>query len=173
MNIKTVTVDVRDDIRAGREPLSKIMNAAAALGAEEHLRLIAPFEPVPLFRVMEKLGFRHTGRSTASGDWEILFTRQRVPQSAETAPPVVAKGSRNMLAVKGAQVVEIDARGLEPPQPMVKILEALADLPAGTELCARTDRRPMHLYPQIEARGFTGETKEQSDGSFLTHIRRS
>ena len=76
MSNKTVTVDVRDDIRSGREPFSRIMNAAAAMQADERLLVIAPFEPVPLFRVMEKQGFVHNGQATAFGDWEILFTRQ-------------------------------------------------------------------------------------------------
>jgi uncharacterized protein (DUF2249 family) len=65
----------------------------------------------------------------------------------------------------------VDARGLEPPQPLVAILEALGRLPQGGVLQARTDRRPMHLYPQLEARGFTGTSQEQDDGSFITHIR--
>ena len=53
---------------------------------------------------------------------------------------------------------------------MVKILETLVALPAGAELRARTDRRPMHLYAQLEERGFAAATEEQPDGSFLTHI---
>ena len=67
----------------------------------------------------------------------------------------------------------LDARGLEPPQPLVVILEALASLPDGEEMHARTDRRPMHLYALLEQRGFTGETEEQHDGSFITTIRRA
>jgi uncharacterized protein (DUF2249 family) len=67
--------------------------------------------------------------------------------------------------------VELDARGLEPPQPMVKILEALAALPEGGELRAHTDRRPIHLYSHLEERGFSGDSEEQNDGSFITHIR--
>ena len=70
-------------------------------------------------------------------------------------------------------VVTVDARGLEPPQPLVVILEALANLAEDGEMCAHTDRRPMHLYAQLEERGFTGETKEQNDGSFITTIRRA
>ncbi len=71
-----------------------------------------------------------------------------------------------------ARIIEVDARGLEPPQPMVVILEALSALPKDAELRARTDRRPMHLYAHLEARGFVGETEAHSDGSFVTHIRR-
>ncbi len=69
--------------------------------------------------------------------------------------------------------VTVDARGLEPPQPMVVILESLADLASGAALRAITDRRPMHLYALLEQRGFTGETEEQHDGSFITTIRRA
>lgn len=68
---------------------------------------------------------------------------------------------------------EVDARGLEPPQPLVTILEAAATLPAGAELRARTDRRPLHLYAQLERRGLVGTTREEPDGTFLTHIRRA
>ena len=70
-----------------------------------------------------------------------------------------------------AEVIELDARGLEPPQPLVTILEAVTTLSPGAMLRARTDRRPMHLYAQLEERGFTGDSQEQADGSFITHIR--
>ena len=70
------------------------------------------------------------------------------------------------------QLIELDARGLEPPQPRQKILEALATLPDGVTLATRTDRQPLLLYPMLEQRGFAYETNPQSDGSHLTHIRR-
>jgi uncharacterized protein (DUF2249 family) len=170
LNNHTVTVDVRDDIRSGREPFSKIMSAVAALRADEQLRLLAPFEPAPLFRVMAKQGFLHTAQPIASGDWEVIFARDLAGQSAQSEP--ATRSHSSVAGLVTSEVVEVDARGLEPPQPMVKILESLATLPAGVPLHARTDRRPMHLYSQLEERGFTAETKEQSDGSFLTYIRR-
>ncbi len=168
---KIRTVDVREDIRNGGEPFSKIMSAVAALQADERLLLIAPFEPLPLFGVLAKQGFQHTSRPLESGDWEVLFTRQpTTPPTAAAQIPNTRVSSNDAVSTE-ENVVDLDARGLEPPQPLVKILEALAALPTGTELHARTDRRPMHLYPQLEERGFTAETLEQTDGSFLTQIR--
>lgn len=67
----------------------------------------------------------------------------------------------------------VDARGLEPPGPMIRILEALASLPEGATLQARTDRRPIHLLAQLEARGYEATTLGQPGGSFLTEIRRA
>jgi uncharacterized protein (DUF2249 family) len=77
---KTVTVDVREDIRRGREPFSKIMSAAAALVDGQDLVLIAPFEPLPLFGVLAKQGFQHRSREVAEGQWEVLFSRARIPK---------------------------------------------------------------------------------------------
>ncbi|HEU5070977.1 MAG TPA: DUF2249 domain-containing protein [Verrucomicrobiae bacterium] len=169
---KTVTLDVREDIRCGREPFSKIMSTVAALNADEQLLLIAPFEPAPLFAVLGRQGFQHRSQSVANGDWEVLFTRQAGP--AASAPPAATPPPcPERAALKAdADVLEVDARGLEPPQPLVKILEALATLPDGATLNARTDRRPMHLYAQLEERGFTGTSAAQSDGSFITQICR-
>jgi len=167
MNPKTETVDVREDIRSGREPFSKIMSAAARLQPDQELLIIAPFEPTPLFSVMKKQGFSYTAKPTPTGDWEVLFTRQ-----AETAPAVDRPPQIRETVAPITQVVEVDARGLEPPQPMVKILEALAGLPQGAPLDACTDRRPVHLYSVLEELGFTADTEELTNGSYLTHIRR-
>jgi hypothetical protein len=108
---------------------------------------------------MARKGFQHQARPTAGGDWEVLFSR-----ATQDAHPT--------SAASGPAFLQVDARGLEPPQPLVTILEALATLPPAAGLRARTDRRPMHLYAQLEARGFVGETQEEEDGSFITRIRR-
>ena len=71
-----------------------------------------------------------------------------------------------------ATVIELDARGFEPPQPLMKALEAVATLPAGATLRLHTRWRPALLYAELEKRGFIGESEEQSDGSYLTNIRR-
>ena len=69
------------------------------------------------------------------------------------------------------RIIELDARGLEPPQPLMKILEAVATLSEGTIIRAHTKWRPALLYAQLEERGFIGESEEQPDGSYITHIR--
>ncbi|HKW28046.1 MAG TPA: DUF2249 domain-containing protein, partial [Verrucomicrobiae bacterium] len=147
------------------------MNAVGQLHPEQKLLLIAPFEPAPLFSVLARQGFDHASKQTQSGDWEVLFSRHDKAEAIGEGlnPPTPPAGSSS--GNKSSETFEVDARGLEPPQPMVKILETLAALPEGAELRARTDRRPMHLYTRIETRGFKGETEEQTDGSFLTHIR--
>jgi uncharacterized protein (DUF2249 family) len=168
MSDVTVTLDVREDIRKGRDPFARIMETVARLKGDERLRLIAPFKPVPLFGVMAQRGFSAEARPGQSGDWEVLFARS----SGAATPPEKAPATAPSPC-GGASVIEVDARGLEPPQPLVVILEALARLPEGAAMRARTDRRPLHLYAHLEERGFSGETEEQSDGSFVTTIHRA
>ena len=174
MSRQIVTLDVREDIRNGREPFAKIMQTVASLKNDEQLLLIAPFEPVPLFALLAQRGYFHQSKPTPTGDFEVLFTLGSATSAGSevsAARPQPAPGATSRSCT-GTPVIEVDARGLEPPQPLVKILEVLATLPEGTRLRARTDRRPMHLHPQLEERGFVGESAEQQDGSFVTHVRR-
>jgi uncharacterized protein (DUF2249 family) len=169
MSEKVVTLDVREDFLNGREPFSRIMGAVAKLLPDEKLRLIAPFEPKPIFPVLGNQGFDHESKRIQSGDWEVLFTRRSGMATSFVPPTHPHCGAAK---TEPTEILDVDARGLEPPQPMVKILEAVAALPVGAELRAHTERRPMHLYAQLEERGFVGESGEQNDGSFITKICR-
>jgi len=165
MDKRIVTVDVREDIKNGREPFLRIMQAVSVLPADQKLLLITPFEPVPLYNVLGQRGFSHESRMVDEDVWEVLLERTPEATAPKPPPPI------NRKSGKVTGFVELDARGLEPPQPLVTILEALTGLPTGKGLRARTDRRPMHLYEKLEERGFAAESEEQSDGSFITFIR--
>ena len=67
--------------------------------------------------------------------------------------------------------IQLDNRGLQPPEPMVRILAALGELGAGDEVVALMDREPMLLYRELERRGFTWEFGGGDDGYVLT-VRR-
>ena len=176
-----VEVDVRDDLRNGREPFSRIMAATEALGDDEVLHLRATFEPVPLFRVMERRGFAHVARHNGPEDWSIWFHRpDDAPVQGATAgiseppPPIGAAASAVTSAEQVAErEVVLDVRGLEPPQPMVRTLEALEALPAGATLIQRNDRVPQFLLPILAERGFAYEVDTSSPDAVVVRIRRA
>jgi uncharacterized protein (DUF2249 family) len=153
-----INLDVREDLSQGREPFSRIMAAVATLKPGQRLRVIAPFEPAPLYAVLKGHGFSHATRPQSDGSVEVMFEQTSGRHYGRSEP--LAKGP-----------LKVDARGLEPPEPMVRILEALAVLPRGSTLLAHTDRSPVHLRPHLEDRGFIGESDPQPDGSCLTTIR--
>ncbi|MCB9740744.1 MAG: DUF2249 domain-containing protein [Deltaproteobacteria bacterium] len=71
-----------------------------------------------------------------------------------------------------ADAVFLDNRGLEPPMPMVRTLEAYERLAPGERLRIHNDRVPVYLLPQLEARGASYEIDERLDGDAIVTIRR-
>ena len=162
------TLDVRPILKSGGEPFSVIMQTVTALEPGQGLRLLATFEPVPLFKLLGGQGFSQESRQTGPGDWEILFTR--VDRGAgKTAPattirPAVADEAWN------APTAQLDNRGLMPPEPMVHILEKLEQMGPGEVLEAFNDREPLFLYPELQKRGHAFKT-EQLSGYYRLLIR--
>jgi len=67
---------------------------------------------------------------------------------------------------------ELDVRGLEPPAPMMRIMESLSRAP-GEPLRVRIHREPIPLYELLAERGFAWRTTPLEDGSFEVLIERS
>jgi hypothetical protein len=168
---KIVKLDLRQDMREGREPYSKLMVAVFRLRKGEMFQVVAPSKPEPIFPFMASNGFSHTETVTPDGDWEVLF----IPED-ELPSPKVKKTSRSPADGKcscgcGRALIEVDTCDFrKTPQPLTLILERLKTLPKDAELKARTRRRPFRLYAHLDERGFVGRTIEQDDGTFVTFI---
>ena len=159
-----VHLDLREDIRRGQEPFARIMATVKALGPEQALVLRAPFEPVPLLAALGKRGFAHWREQGAPDDWTVWFYR-------EPSAPAAVAGAPGAPAADGDMAV-LDVRGLEPPEPMVQILERLDTLAPGQRLVVLHERRPMLLYPQLDERGFLHDTEEVEPGLVRIVVRR-
>jgi hypothetical protein len=89
-----VEVDVRDDLRNGREPFSRIMAAAKDIPADGELLLRAIFEPAPLYAVMQRHGFSHRAEQVGEGDWCIWFRRDGAVSPIEVIAGTSCRGAR-------------------------------------------------------------------------------
>lgn len=190
-------LDVREDLRSGREPFSRIMGALREVPPGGALCLRALFEPVPLYAVMAKQGLAHHTERLGPDDWRVWFYGSEAdavagsppaaggpaPGVSEGAPPAgrhpAAGPDRPDPSAAGEgsgsadDVVILDVRGLEPPEPMVRTLAALESLPSGGTLVQINARVPQFLLPRLEERGFTYEVREQEPGLVRLFIRRS
>ncbi|MCZ7624570.1 MAG: universal stress protein [Candidatus Methylomirabilota bacterium] len=162
---RRVTLDVRDQVRAGQEPFQRIMQTVMSLRDDQVFTLYNIFEPIPLYGVMAQRGFAHWTQKRGPEDWCITFYRTDACSAAAPAPAAASRP-----APPTGDAIVVDARGLEPPQPMAKILENLPRITAGGQILAMTDRRPMLLYPKLEERGFSFSTEETTNGWFETRI---
>ena len=62
-----------------------------------------------------------------------------------------------------SETINLDVCGLEPPEPMERVLEALSTLEAGDRICMLIDREPRPLYPILVRNNFSYETKTRDD----------
>jgi hypothetical protein len=154
---RRMTFDVRDELARGIAPFGRIIAAAHELPPGHALVLRVPFEPSPLYRVLGRRGFAHWTERHAPDDWRAWFWR-------DGAPPSPAGGRVTHV---------IDVRGLAPPQPVARVLERLQSLGPDETLAVLLECRPLFLYPQLEARGFTHETDEPASGLVRIRIRPS
>lgn len=66
----------------------------------------------------------------------------------------------------------IDARGLEPPEPFERAIEALANLEAGQQFTLLLDRMPHPLIRMLERDGYRHEVTFRDDGTVALIIGR-
>jgi len=65
----------------------------------------------------------------------------------------------------------IDARWLEPPEPMERVMQALAQLHPGQYIRMLLHREPFPLYPILESGGYSHAARIQADGTYEILIR--
>jgi hypothetical protein len=159
-----IRLDVRPVITAGQEPFAAIMKAAAQVGEGGMLLLDAPFDPAPLRRVLAGKGFTSQGRHIAEGHWRIAFRRGAAPATA----PAPRRTGELWAEADGAH---LDVRGLEPPEPLVKIL-SIIDSGRMDALTVHHERDPVFLYPELEARGWVCRITAEIPGEVRLKLSR-
>jgi uncharacterized protein (DUF2249 family) len=75
-SVAPLELDVRPLFAAHRPPLPAILDAVTRLVPGQDLRLLAPFEPAPLYQLLGGQGFVHEARVRPDGSWEITFRRR-------------------------------------------------------------------------------------------------
>ncbi len=72
-----------------------------------------------------------------------------------------------------ADEIVIDARWLEPPEPLEKVLQTLATLRPGQSIRLLLHREPFPLYALLAERGYRHASSMEADGSYTIRIRKA
>jgi uncharacterized protein (DUF2249 family) len=160
--MKPLILDVRPIFKQGGSPCEPIDQAVASLKKGQDFVLLVPFEPTPLFAKLARQGFRHESKQLEDGAWSITFQKKD-----EENKKILEK--EGMPSEKNRDL-HLDTRGLEPPEPLVKTIEALKQLGKKSKLFMHSDRKPMHLFTQLDERNVAYDCTEQPDHSFITKI---
>lgn len=164
-------LDVRPLLEAGQDPFNRILQEVKALGPGQVLRLINDFEPLPLIQLLGKQGLESWTEVMPDGVYRTYFHRGTHTRLPEPAPPADNDFTARVQQFAG-RTRTIDVRHLEMPLPMLTILEALEELPAGHALYVHHKRIPVFLLPELEERQFQYRAQELGEGNVKLFIFR-
>jgi len=176
MNQNSVPIDpARFDVREipCRVKHAQIFQRWVDLPVGRYFVLVNDHDPVPLYYQFEaQFSGAFTWEYLVRGpeEFQVKITRLAATSFEPRPDPFRVKNSE--LPLSSDRIQEIDARGLEPPEPLMLILNTLESLPAGQSLRAVTDREPCHLFGEAERRGFSHDCKQRPDGHWSTLLSR-
>ena len=139
-------LDVRPVLARGEHPLAEALATVEALEEQGLLELVAPFEPRPLMAKLREAGCEVTSARQGDGTWLVR-------------------------AGKGGLAPLEDYAELAPPEPMERVLAAVAALPPGAVFVARLPRDPLLVKPHLEARGLAWQVAVRPDGTAVLWVR--
>lgn len=156
-------LDVRPVIESGKDPFTLITGKIKDLKSGQVLQLINSFEPAPLIHILSKQGFEYYVEHV---DHNLVYTYFYKNADAALPDEQDVKSGQDWEQVFQRfenNLVVIDVRHLEMPQPMLAILGALDELLPGKALFVYHKRIPVFLLPELQDRQFDYRIKEISD----------
>lgn len=72
--------------------------------------------------------------------------------------------------MNASRIVDLDVRGLEPPEPMERALHAAASLAPDQELHLLIHREPFPLYEMLDTMGYRHQTHAEANGNYVVII---
>lgn len=154
-------LDVRPMLEQGGEPFQAIMAAAREVEPGTKLVLEVLFEPIPLYKVLGKQGFLAWCERLGERHYRVHFYRQEVRQGQGVAAGPASLSEEDWRDYQAEVFIE---ENLEPPLPMMRVLEALARLRPGEKLLVHHVRRPVHLLARLEEEGHAYLLKDLGPG---------
>lgn len=163
---KLVKLDVRPTINSGADPFSEIMAVIKTLQGGQILKIINVFEPIPLMNVLEKKGFESFTEKVESNEFHTYFKKTEVINYTENYDTELSSLDNfdTKMVDFGSNLVEIDVRHLEMPEPMITILNTLTTLPENHALFVHHKKVPQFLLPELKTRNLQWLIKEIEEG---------
>lgn len=180
------TLDVRPILANNEDPFLIIQKSLKECNSQEALEVVASFKPLPLIKMQEKNGF-DCYHYEEDGVHHTFFKQSDITDSDQASKDSNEKNSNNAEVKEftlfvneeefnqkenqfGDQILTVDVRNLEMPQPMITILNELADLKEGTALKVFHKKVPQYLIPELEEKGFKTYIQEVEEGNVLLLI---
>jgi len=171
---KVITLDVRPFLAKGEDPFNILQKALVKLQKSEVLEVLIDFEPIPLIRIQEKRGFV-TLSVVEDGLYHTYFKagesgKEEVPITEDPYKTVSEEEYNELIEAYPGEMITIDVRDLEMPEPLIRILEAIENLEENTGLKIFHKRIPQHLLPELESKNLNTVICPITEGNVMLFI---
>jgi len=169
-----LSLDLRPLLAAGTDPLQGVVEQAGRLPSGARLELEAPFNPLPLRRVLGQMGFSSKAEKLADGHWRISLERDGAGEVVNSPSPEDCRGlTPGAPTWQDGQGLHMDVRGLPMPLPMLAILRLVGSLEGDQTLLVHHDREPVFLIPELAEIGWSLEPQSKgAAGELIFLVRR-
>jgi uncharacterized protein (DUF2249 family) len=154
-------LDVRPIISSGADPFKDIMSAVKNLTDGNILVIKNSFKPVPLYTVMEKKGFSNY-TEFSDNCYTVYFYKAVNNSNNSSVNSLQERIDENAFE----NILEVDVHDLQPPEPMLKILETLSQIDEKTVMLVYHHREPVLLYPKLEERGYRAYCEKIGENNY-------
>lgn len=174
MSESILTLDLRPILASGTDPLKGVTEEGGRLPVGARLELHAPFNPLPLRRVLGQMGFSSRAEKLADGHWRVDLVRDGQGEVCNEAGPEDCAGLPPGVPVwQDGDALHMDVRGLDMPLPMMAVLRLAGSLNGDETVILHHDRDPVFLYPELAEIGWSLEPAGAGpDGELLFVVRR-
>jgi hypothetical protein len=171
--LNKVELDVREELRKKNDPFEIIMGAVKKLEKDDMLVLHATIKPVPLLGLMKLKGFASKVERLDPEHWVTIFVHKShaallKQEESDELPQLEDIPARD--PGEPPQTIRLDNRGLQPPQPMIRTLDALKKAAPGDTVIIHNDRVPAFLLEEIKTMGYPCQIDTQPDESAIVTI---
>lgn len=161
-------LDVRPILAQKEDPIKLILQTIRSLSDEHTLKLIAPFEPIPLIHMLSGKGYAHEvqqeGERVVTYFWKDPNAARSQTMPADTQTITGGTDFESIALQYKDRLRTIDVRNLEMPQPMIMILESLQEMQDDEALFVYHKKLPVYLLPHLQERGYEHSTQPTEDG---------
>lgn len=182
--LNRIELDVREELLRKQDPFATIMKAVKQLGKQDMLVLHATLKPVPLLGLMKLKGYASATAKAGDEHWVTTFVRKEYASHLQGEGEVLPEAAAPTAAEDGAlaaafaegdsspRFIHLDNRGLEPPKPMIRTMDALQKASPGDSITIHNDRVPAFLLEEIKTLGYPYQIQSQPDGSAIVTIEK-
>lgn len=159
VDINRIVLDVRPYLKNKQDPFQVIMDNVKKISKEDVFELHATFKPTPLLSVMRVKGFLNKVEKVDDEHWIVTFVHKSNAALLEDGENQATESSQpaDEAVPSEGKVYQLDNRGLEPPQPMIRTMGQLDKMSPGDKLIITNDRVPVFLLEELNGLGYRYE----------------